>query len=274
MTTEQYASPVSKLLTLGDPREMEPWPSYRALGLGPEHVPELIRMMLDEELYWSDRDSDQVWAPIHAWRALGQLRAEEAVEPLTRTLFWVDAYDDDWVVDEMPKVFGLIGPPAIPALVDYLDDDEHGLFARITAASGLREIAERHPEARDICVTALMETLECFNEFDPDLNGFLISFLVGLEATEAAPLIEQAFAAGQVELTIRGDWEDIQAELGLIERESDLARDLAEANKRRVRRHLDELGRNDPCWCGSGKKYKYCHLRDDQQTARGWIGRE
>ncbi|MDH7486960.1 MAG: preprotein translocase subunit SecA [Anaerolineae bacterium] len=25
------------------------------------------------------------------------------------------------------------------------------------------------------------------------------------------------------------------------------------------------LGRNDPCWCGSGKKYKYCHLRQDMQ---------
>jgi preprotein translocase subunit SecA len=24
-------------------------------------------------------------------------------------------------------------------------------------------------------------------------------------------------------------------------------------------------GRNDPCWCGSGKKYKACHLHADQQ---------
>lgn len=24
------------------------------------------------------------------------------------------------------------------------------------------------------------------------------------------------------------------------------------------------LGRNDPCWCGSGKKYKKCHLRSDE----------
>jgi preprotein translocase subunit SecA len=24
------------------------------------------------------------------------------------------------------------------------------------------------------------------------------------------------------------------------------------------------LGRNDPCWCGSGKKYKLCHMRHDQ----------
>ncbi len=26
-------------------------------------------------------------------------------------------------------------------------------------------------------------------------------------------------------------------------------------------------GRNDPCWCGSGKKYKYCHRRSDQAAA-------
>jgi preprotein translocase subunit SecA len=27
-------------------------------------------------------------------------------------------------------------------------------------------------------------------------------------------------------------------------------------------RHVDpdkDVGRNDPCWCGSGKKYKKCH---------------
>jgi preprotein translocase subunit SecA len=29
-----------------------------------------------------------------------------------------------------------------------------------------------------------------------------------------------------------------------------------------------ELGRNDPCWCGSGKKYKHCHLRQDTEAQR------
>jgi preprotein translocase subunit SecA len=28
--------------------------------------------------------------------------------------------------------------------------------------------------------------------------------------------------------------------------------------QRRVDEH-DTIGRNDPCWCGSGKKYKKCH---------------
>jgi len=26
-----------------------------------------------------------------------------------------------------------------------------------------------------------------------------------------------------------------------------------------VRRDEPKLGRNDPCWCGSGKKFKKCH---------------
>jgi hypothetical protein len=27
-------------------------------------------------------------------------------------------------------------------------------------------------------------------------------------------------------------------------------------------RHVAKIGRNDPCPCGSGKKYKDCHLED------------
>ncbi len=34
-----------------------------------------------------------------------------------------------------------------------------------------------------------------------------------------------------------------------------------------VKRERPKLGRNDPCYCGSGKKYKNCHYRDDQAAA-------
>jgi uncharacterized protein YecA (UPF0149 family) len=30
-----------------------------------------------------------------------------------------------------------------------------------------------------------------------------------------------------------------------------------------------DLGRNDLCWCGSGNKYKKCHLADDEKKMRG-----
>jgi preprotein translocase subunit SecA len=26
-----------------------------------------------------------------------------------------------------------------------------------------------------------------------------------------------------------------------------------------VRSEQEKTGRNDPCWCGSGKKFKHCH---------------
>lgn len=34
-------------------------------------------------------------------------------------------------------------------------------------------------------------------------------------------------------------------------------------------------GRNEPCWCGSGKKYKQCHLRKDteQRIEDGYAAR-
>ena len=38
----------------------------------------------------------------------------------------------------------------------------------------------------------------------------------------------------------------------------------AEAKPEPLRRAKPKVGRNDPCWCGSGKKYKHCHLREDQ----------
>jgi preprotein translocase subunit SecA len=34
-----------------------------------------------------------------------------------------------------------------------------------------------------------------------------------------------------------------------------------------VRRDRPKLGRNDPCWCGSGKKYKKCHMEADLAAA-------
>ena len=30
---------------------------------------------------------------------------------------------------------------------------------------------------------------------------------------------------------------------------------------------VQNLGRNELCWCGSGKKYKKCHLLEDEKKA-------
>ncbi len=35
-----------------------------------------------------------------------------------------------------------------------------------------------------------------------------------------------------------------------------------------------KLRPNDPCWCGSGKKYKYCHMKQDREEERRRMGIE
>ena len=36
---------------------------------------------------------------------------------------------------------------------------------------------------------------------------------------------------------------------------------------------LRKTGRNDSCPCGSGKKYKKCHLREDEEAERAWLSK-
>ena len=36
-----------------------------------------------------------------------------------------------------------------------------------------------------------------------------------------------------------------------------------------LRRDMPKVGRNDPCPCGSGKKYKHCHMKEDMAAAQG-----
>ena len=206
---------MDKLLALGEPEIKQNWLDCAELEIGPEHVEELIGLALDEELNRAPSDSREVWVPVHAWRALAQLRAAAAAEPLTRLLRLIDEDDDDWVGEELPRVFGMIGPPAIPPLSEYLRATDHSVYARVAAVDGLGFICSDHPEVRDEVVAVLSGQLAAFTENDPSLNGFLISHLIDLHAVETASLMKQAFDADSVDLFILGDWEDAQIELGL-----------------------------------------------------------
>jgi hypothetical protein len=211
----EYDPPVDRLLTYGSGKDLPGWPDYLALGLSAEHVPELIRMALDSELDEPGENNLAGWASLHAWRALGELHAAAAAEPLTALFRRVDELGDDWVGEQLPVVYGMIGAAAIPALSAYLADSAHGLWARTAAAQSLEEIARQHPETRETCVVALSKQLERFVENNVSLNASLVANLVALKAVESAKVIEQAFAFNRVDTMVMGDWEDVQVELGL-----------------------------------------------------------
>jgi hypothetical protein len=215
-----YEPPVSQLLALGDPREGDEfgqppdrWLHYRALGLSEVDADELVRLATDKHLHTLSGDRTEVWAGLHAWRALGQLQVAKAVGPLLDLLEFLEKHEDDWGLEEMPQVLGMIGPAAIEPAARFLVDATRGLYARIAASVALREIARRHPDCRAACVGRLVERLAHGRWNDPALNGFIVAQLLELRAIEAAPIIEKAFALGQVDPSIVGGWEDVRQEL-------------------------------------------------------------
>ena len=131
MNSMQYSPPVSTLRTLGNAHNIQNWDEYVELGLSEDHISELITMVQDDALHLAEPTSTDVWAPIHAWRTLGQLRAVEAIPALLDQLYRIDTYGHDWVNEEFPDVFAMIGPPAIPGVTQYLANAAHGMFARV-----------------------------------------------------------------------------------------------------------------------------------------------
>ena len=60
-----------------------------------------------------------------------------------------------------------------------------------------------------------------------------------------------------------------QQEMELIHGEIDKPQKDINTPKQAPVRKARIPGRNDPCYCGSGKKYKNCHLKEDQEKAAG-----
>jgi hypothetical protein len=206
------------MLGYGEPRLLGKWTDYLSRGFTQEHILDPIRMALDPELLGLEGEQKGIWAPFHAVRALGQLRAQEAIEPLLALFhLYEDDGGSDWISEDLPDVYAMIGAAAIPALARYLLDETHDDFARLGAAASLRHIAMAHPDFRGECVESICAALEKFETNTATLNALLIDELLDLEAREALPLIERVHASGNVEHFGFANWDEIQVEFGLRE---------------------------------------------------------
>lgn len=220
-----YAAPVAQLFSLGETGtfEVEDWPNYLERGLSVEHIPDLIHMATREELNTIGAVVDarpEVLAPMHAWRALGQLHAEAAIDPLL-SLFEFESEErgNETVIEELPEVYGLIGPGALPALATFLTDRSHSEVARSIAADCIVRIAQISPEKRPAAIEILSKQLAAFRQTGAEFNASLIDALVRLEAKEAAPLMEAAINADAADGFLTSGWDLIQVRLGLLSSE-------------------------------------------------------
>lgn len=229
-----YPPPVDALLELGDPRDTGVADRRAALGFTQEHLPDLLRMARDRGLYTADSDTDEVWAPLHAFSALEDLDIS-AVVPELVPLFDLQ---DDWLNTELPELLGKAGAPALEPIRAYLADHTRWAYGHAHASDALEEIAKQHPDLRDQVVDILSDVLRDAEDYHEVAVSRAMSALVELGAEEALPLIRRAFELGQIDEMLRGPWGAILDEFGIESEDDD---PLVEESQRRFDERQEEF---------------------------------
>ena len=226
MTESQTTTSMDRLYLYGDARKSCDWPKgdpdyVTECGLSRDDVPSLIDLASQwtSDNWFDEHPSDDParWAPIHAWRAIGQLGAAEAVRQLLALQSDMERADNDWYLEEFPDIFAMMGPAVIDELTDFLADPGNGEYPRVAAAHSLCKIGQRYSEQHERVVGILTGQL---TKREPELysyNGLLVSYLLRLGAVESAEVIERAYAANVVDEYVCGDWETVRETLGVEE---------------------------------------------------------
>jgi hypothetical protein len=167
MSSSNYTSPVNRIFQLEPPPAIVDWSIYANLGITVEHLPELARMAIDEDLLYGEADAEFL-APSHAWRMLALVGTPEAIAPLITVLHGWSEENWDWLGEEIKVVFGKIGSAALPELAKTLGNSQHSSYTRENAVMSIAEIFEHHPAAHDECIAVLTAQLSRFSKNDPD----------------------------------------------------------------------------------------------------------
>jgi hypothetical protein len=251
--------------------------------------------IVSEQDNWT-RDIPEWWATVHAAFILGAIGGKEVVIPLLRGARWAVAYGCDWVTERLPSIFGKVGVVAIDDLKKVAKDMTSDWYTRAIAVEGLAAITICYPDTeRDILqfIHAILVDNGEDRVVRQTAGGVLIDFLKSEYKDDLLAFgreekalreddlnylhyfdeedVEEWFSEGKKDLwSYTSDWlsfyneEEIQQrqerwedeEIEKVKRENDASRIVASGNEPHVRETY--IGRNDPCFCGSGKKYKKC----------------
>jgi len=246
------------------------------LDLDERAVEPLLAIVTDDRL-WDEEAPGDGWAPIHAARLLGAIGDERAIRPLYRALYLTEP---DAILDTaLTEALRQIGPPVVDPgieLLHELGDDFRDDLACVFAGLDVDRRVVFQVLVKNLVDSPLLgaENLvrygdpEALDALEPMLNRLLI---VGAEHPARA---DEALAVAEAVEQLGGELTpDQKVQLELIRDRSEGAEAILQRIKEgradhdhpdtHVREH--DIGRNDPCWCGSGKKYKQCHWAEDRR---------
>lgn len=245
-----------------------------ARSIGADASSAVVAALLDAEL---TSPADE-FAPLAAMYLATELRLAGTVPALVACVLRADLADDLW--EAALTALGAIGAPAVePLLVAF--DAHPDPDARANLADAL--LATQATGER--IVTALLRLLDDdAAEGASKLAGYgdrraLPALVEALDRAELDPVGDRDFLANEDVLNLAGAIEALGGTLTQAQRAKEqrvlrrrervflaarrLSTDEIGTIQVPVRRE-DRPGRNDPCHCGSGKKYKRCHLDADE----------
>jgi preprotein translocase subunit SecA len=93
------------------------------------------------------------------------------------------------------------------------------------------------------------------NEVDKDF----VRYITHVEATE--PALEESNSDDGLENAVTNAEIVAPGAAGLVAHDGLAVQDGPKTATKQMNKERDKIGRNDPCWCGSGRKFKQCHGR-------------
>ncbi|MFO0633493.1 MAG: hypothetical protein U0168_11645 [Nannocystaceae bacterium] len=212
------------LAPLGAPAPPDPssWPAYvEQLGVTEADVPmllELVKSWADPEHFerFAGND-DAVFAPVHAWRTLAQLRTPAVIDGMLELLVELESQDDELAAADLPAVAECVGAAAIAPLRAFVDAAGSPDLARAAAIAALEGPATDDPELR---AALLPQWLQALGRCDPAArfgNAAIVAALVAWRVPEAIETVQRAFAADAVDDSV-GSFNDVAVALGVRER--------------------------------------------------------
>lgn len=238
--------------------------NYLELGFNEDDIALLTEMVFDEELNSlidNEENEDKLFAPVHAVMVLGQLKAEKPFKLLLASL---DIDDDDYYRSAVTYYLKTIGNPFVAELTAYFLDETKNLFNRMLVLEAMEQIDEKSDNTVSMLEETMVHYLTQKGAGNDGLNAMAIAALKEITGTKHIDLIRNVYRNKPVDIWFYGDLEDLEIELGLREKRETPKPSIFDMFDFKPEEILqlsganEKIGRNDPCPCGSGKKYKKC----------------
>ena len=148
-------------------------------------------------------------------------------------------------------------------VVDNLWMDQIDAMDQLKEGIGLRAIGQQDPVA-----AYAKEGFEMFDAMNSEIAEETVTYCYNV-SVETKSKRHEAAAIGEEKKSefVDEGLEAMEAQQGNGPSQSMNVPDRDDKPET-VRRDHPKIGRNDPCWCGSGKKYKNCHMKQDMEEAR------